>query len=164
MKSKDLLKIYQNLPFSPQLLDFIDSHKDFENSLKISAYPRFRFIPVIILSYPPKTNDEVIGMFYFDTDETIFKQDYVVNIDFAHKDYISYSRMSRDFTETDFSKGIDTFFTKYGKWDGQRGKFYCRDNGNRPWMHHYQEVSDLPVELQNIAQKIKNEIKEDAII
>ncbi|MBN2484258.1 MAG: hypothetical protein JXD21_08685 [Candidatus Omnitrophica bacterium] len=158
MKSHELLKIYENLPFSTQLLNFIDTHNDFEDSLKISAYPRFRFIPIIILSYPPNIQDEVIGMFYFDTEEKIFKQDYVVNVDFAHKKFVSYSRMSKDSHETEFVKGIDTFFNKYGKWDGQKGEFYCRNNGTRPWMHHYLGIEDLPDEIQDSGKKLLSKI------
>ncbi len=156
MKSIEILKLYPTSPLSDALLKFIDSNSDFESSLKLSTYPRFIFIPRIILSYPLHFDDEIIGMFYFDTQERFFKQDYVVNVDFKHKNFISYSRMSNSITENDRVKGIDAFFGKYGKWDGQKGEFYCRDNHTKPWMHHYSRIDELPDDqvLRNLAKDI----------
>lgn len=153
MKSQKILEIYPDAPLSNALLNFIDNNADFETSLKLSAYPRFIFLEGIICSYP--TEDEVIGMFYYDTDTKIFKQDYVVNVGYRHQQYVSYSRRRGRIATSSVVKSLDEFFNAYGKWDGQKGEFYCRkENASRPWMHHYKDLAALPIVIRPYAEKV----------
>lgn len=140
----------QEYPISDDLCIFWDNHPDMFQSLKLSNQSRFKFIKVIFCSYSPtghqNCNDEVIGMWYYDMNKGIFKQDFIVNIEAKGKKYISYSTNNNN---GKYVRPIKEFFEKYG----QNGKFYHDD---KRWQHHYNAIDDLPDEenLKFLAKKV----------
>jgi hypothetical protein len=156
---------HKEYQFSDWLCEFMDKEEDFFNSLKLSNPKRFILIPrVIILSHTvpphPKYNDQVIGIFYYDRDPNLcrehnrfcrFKQDYIINLNSANQEFISYSGFRR---KGRYGKPIVRFFAEYGN----NGTFY--HNGLQ-WHHHYQNVGDLPNEpvLRSEAAKIERYYK-----
>jgi hypothetical protein len=152
---------FPNYPFSDQLYDFMDSHRDFYESLKLSNDMDFECIPYIMLSSTPpghlRYRDQVIGMFYFDKTERfcnfhkgicLFKQDFVINTNSANTEFVSYST-SND--KGKYVRPIKEFFTLYG----DKGKFYHQGS---EWHHHYADIADLPNDqrLKDLAKKIKD--------
>lgn len=140
-------------PFSDELCNFMDQHPEFHDSLKLANPKRFKFIPVIILSHTPESHplssDQVIGLFYYDKKTRIFKQDYIVNKDQGHVEFISYSASQND---GDYVKPIESFFDDYGN----KGPFYHRSDLACKWEHHYSSVESLPdvCDLRNLARRI----------
>ena len=146
-------------PFSDDLCEFMENHSEFYKSLKLYKSKRFIFIPVIGLSHLPASegnlsNDEIIGMFYYDINKDMFKQDYVVNVGGKNQKFISYTQ--RKIQEMGSVFSIDTFYKKYGK----HGKYYYK-KGTVKYEHHYNNVEDLPNfrELKLWASKIKEGIR-----
>lgn len=146
-------------PFSDELCLFMDKNPKFFNSLKLANSKRFEFIPLIFTSHTPKlhpkSKDEVIGMWYLDKDKKkckehnivcLFKQDFVVNIGYKNKEFISYSTNNN---KGKYIKPIKVFFRLYG----ENGKYYHKGN---QWQHHYRNVKDLPNEsrLKSFANKL----------
>lgn len=135
---------HRHYPFSDQLLRFMESEPDFYTSLKLANWRRFKTIPRILTSHTPtghpRSQDEVIGIWYFDLEGTganrnpFFKQDFIVNIDRMNREFHSYTV---GFPSSRYVHQIGDFFNTYGL----NGRYYCR--GSR-WEHHYLDVTDLP--------------------
>jgi hypothetical protein len=133
-------------PFSDEICTFMDLHPCFHDSLKLAETGRFTFLRVILTSFLPHDhllhNDEVIGLFYYDEEEKLFKQDFIVNKNNEGKLFYSYvaSCIKNKYHSCDFVFLIDDFFETYGS----EGKYYHRDNNKKPWMHHYKDINELP--------------------
>ena len=136
-------------PFSDALCSFWDYHPEAFLSLKLNNTKRFELLPVIFTSHTPfphrQCNDQVIGLWYLDFSGTVckihkricwFKQDFIVNINEQHKEFVSYSANNKN---GKFVKTITDFFNSYS----QNGKFY---HDGKNWQHHYSNVEDLPNE------------------
>ncbi len=146
-------------PFSPELCSFMDSNPAFFESLKLSKPERFILLPLIFTSYPPYNEDEVIGIWYLDKKMSLctehnticlYKQDFIVNVNFKNQKFISYSTNNKG---NDCVKSINEFFSQYGR----NGKFY---HNNLVWEHHYKDIEDLPDEpnLRNVALIAKSQL------
>ena len=141
--------------FSDELCKFMDKYPAFYKSLKLSNDKRFIFIPIIALSHLPNSEgdlsqDEIIGMFYYDIKEDCFKQDYVVNIKRKHKQFVSYTR--GEGAKDNYICSIHEFYKKYGK----KGKYYYKE-GTFIYEHRYDAVENLPNfrGLKSKARKIR---------
>lgn len=156
-----------DFPFSNALCAFMDTNREFYKSLKLSNDARFHFLRIILTSMTPpahpKSNDEVIGFFYLDTEKKEchthhcicrFKQDFVVNVGSLETEYVSYTT---DMDCPPYVRPIREFFELYG----ENGKYYHDDNGLR-WQHHYATLNDLPNEpsLKADALSVLNEWSE----
>lgn len=151
--------IHKAYPHLKELQDFINKNCDFFKSLKLADSKRFIFSSIIYTSRTPKghpfENDEIIGMWYFDKNTKIFKQDFIVDKDSGHSHFISYTaKQTVKKIQSQYVKKIDEFFSIYGN----NGVYYHND---KKWQHHYKSISDLPNEssLRTWAQQIKSRIR-----
>jgi hypothetical protein len=157
---------YRKLPISDDLLNFMDAHPDFEESLKLSNTDRFVCLNHFILSQqPPSTThhqDQVVAMWYADKwnirsgIQPFFKQDFVVNLGMRNQEFVSYTSKR---SHPPYVYSLSAFFAKYGDGD----KYYHRQ-GSKPWVHHYNDISDLPEDdhLRAEAESIKTEVLAEA--
>lgn len=142
-----------DLPFSKELKEFMYKNKDFFNSLKLSKPDKFKYIPIVITSRTPNThklhNDEIIGMWYFDIDKKIYKQDFIVNKEKSNCVFISYTakKIVKQLNSS-FVKCIDDFFIDYGEYK----KFY---HNEERWQHHYKNKRELPNCIRDYVLKNK---------
>lgn len=165
---KEYPEIYY--PFSDELCSFMQSERIFYDSLKLAHPERFEFLPIIFTSHLPhwhkKSTDEIIGLWYLDKqnlkegEKPIFKQDFIVNKESSGKEFHAYvDKITAKKMKCKFTHEIDDFYKEYG----DNKKFYHREHPSKPWMHHYDDINDLPDEpnLKNIAMivKIKNSPK-----
>jgi len=152
---------YQGLPLSEPLLDFMDKHREFEQSLKLAS-TRFDFLGRLITSHPPSwhthSSDQVIGFWYLDKQKCAqsqaprFKQDFIVNVG-SNSEFVSYvdKKRLKQAGQSPFVRPIGDFFGAYGD---KKQMIYMRA-GAKPWAHHYADVEDLPSELQEFGERLK---------
>jgi hypothetical protein len=150
--------------FSDQLCMFMDAHPAFERSLKLVNTSRFHFLGWIITSRTPpshaRSKDQVIGVWYLDKQNhaagraPFFKQDFIVNIGARQDEYVSFldKQTLSQAGGSPFVRLIDDFFIDYG----EAGKYYHRGH-DRPWLHHFDDVGDLPSEFHESARRAKAE-------
>ncbi len=121
---EDLL--LETLPFREEILAWCKLHQEFKRGLKVLASERFLHLGTVVVSYPPGTNDEVVGMYAYDykNNPPLFKQDFIVDVGLAHKEFILYTGFSKGTQSTKYVKHINDFFSKYEK------------NGNYQGSHH----------------------------
>lgn len=118
--------VLETLPFRQEILDWCKNHPEFQKGLKALASERFLHIGTAMISYPPGTTDEVIGIYAYDYKHNppLFKQDFIVDVGTAHKEFILYTGFPKGTQNTKYVKHINDFFSKYGK------------NGNYSGVHH----------------------------
>ncbi|MBI2887516.1 MAG: hypothetical protein HYY02_09935 [Chloroflexi bacterium] len=159
MKSRERFPKDQ-YPFSDELCYWMESHPEFYRSLKLSNPGRFVFIPYMIISHlpdgHPRSNDQVLGMFYLDKGNlkkgkgALFKQDFVVNVQSQGKEFVSYTRTKPC---GKFVQPINNFFQTYGS----GGRYYHKGNA---WPHDFADVDELPPELRDIASQFKTKYEQ----
>ena len=132
----------------------MDDHPEFHRSLKLFNKKRFVFIPIIGTSHLPDTEgeialDQIIGMFYYDVEKRIFKQDYIVNVAAKNKEFVSYSQGNSSIGN--YVRRIHDFYKKYGK----NGVFYYKKD-KVTYEHRYNSADALPDYdgLRDVAKKI----------
>jgi hypothetical protein len=133
----------------------MDAHPEFERSLKV-VNPDFVLLNGLIISYLPPTEprhvNQVIGFWYLDTKRLLkgtppfFKQDMVVLVGGTGGTFVSYA--AKQFVAPPTVELIDDFYRDYSA----GGLYYIRNGHKKPWVHHFDDVSDLPPELQADAQ------------
>lgn len=148
-------------PISDAICSFWDAHPDVYNSLKLSNANKFEFLKTIFTSHTPpshhRSNDQVIGFWYLDFSGVLcqfhkricwFKQDFIVNLNEKHKEFVSYSAKIEN---GKYIRPISEFFNLYGS----SGKFY---HDGKEWQHHYFNIEGLPDEpnLKKLAQQALN--------
>ena len=109
----DLIIRMQPLP--EQIKRICDQNPDFSQALKITHPKKFISLGAVVISYPPNSNnDEVIGFFVYDygLKPPKFKQDFIVNVSSASKEFIIYTR-HRQATTSRYIRDINQFFQKY---------------------------------------------------
>ena len=118
--------LLETLPFREEILAWCKLHPEFQKGLKALASERFLHLGMVMISYPPGTNDQVIGVYAYDykNKPPLFKQDFIVDVDQAHKEFILYTGFTKGTQSTRYVKHINDFFSKYGK------------NGNYEGSHH----------------------------
>src|SRR3989344_7524964 len=118
--------ILETLPLRQEILDWCKTHPEFQKGLKALASERFLHIGTIMITHPPGTNDEVIGIYAYDykNNPSLFKQDFIVDVEGVHKEFILYTGFPKETQSTKYVKHINDFFLKYGK------------NGNYANSHH----------------------------
>lgn len=118
--------ILETLPFRQEILDWCRSHPEFQKGLKALASERFLHLGTIVISYPPGTNDEVLGIYAYDykNNPPMFKQDFIVDVGGLHKEFVLYTGFPKGTQNTKYVKNINDFFSRYGK------------NGNYAGTHH----------------------------
>lgn len=121
---KDL--ILETLPFRKEILNWCKLHSEFQEALKVLASERFLHLGTVVTSYPPGTNDEVVGVYAYDykNNPPLFKQDFIVDLGNTHKEFVLYTGFPKGTQNTKYVKHINDFFSKYGK------------NGNYAVSHH----------------------------
>lgn len=144
--------IIEMMPFSGELLYWCKDHPEFFKALK-NIYPRkFISLHAIVTSYPPNSEDEVIGIYSYDYQRRnpIFKQDFIVNKGRSNQEFILFTRNPKG-SGSRYVKDINDFFAKYGK------------GGNYGNSHHL-TLEELPDEIKErgkdairIAEKIKGD-------
>ncbi|HSX19025.1 MAG TPA: hypothetical protein VLE91_02715 [Candidatus Saccharimonadales bacterium] len=110
--------ILETLPFRQEILDWCKAHPEFQKGLKALASERFLHLGVVIISYPVGTNDEVLGIYAYDykNNPSLFKQDFIVDVDGKHKEFILYTGFPDKGTQNSkYVKHINNFLSKYGK-------------------------------------------------
>lgn len=139
--------ILETLPFREEILFWCKLHPEFQKGLKVLASERFLHLGTVIVSYPTGTNDQVIGVYAYDykNKPPLFKQDFIVDVDQAHKEFILYTGFTKGTQSTKYVKHINDFFSKYGK------------NGNYKGSHHL-TFDQLPDD-EEIRRRAKSMIK-----
>lgn len=139
--------------FSDELCAYMDRNPDFLKSMKVNKPKRFVCFPMIITSSSPKhPEDQVIGIWYLDKQnykdnkKPLFKQDFVVNKSKQNREFTSYA--VEMFVNNNDVLPLNQFFSDYG--DG--GKFYHK---GKAWEHNYDDVENLPDELQLLGTILK---------
>lgn len=109
--------ILETLPFREEIVAWCKLHPEFKKGLKVLASDRFLHLGMVIVSYPPETNDEVVGVYAYDykNNPPLFKQDFIVDLGLAHKEFILYTGFPKGTQSTKYVKHINDFFLKYGK-------------------------------------------------
>ncbi len=110
--------ILETLPFREEILNWCKLHPEFQKGLKVLASERFLHLGAVVVSYPPGTTDEVVGIYAYDykNNPPLFKQDFIVDLETAHKEFVLYTGFSRKgMQSTKYVKHINDFFSKYGK-------------------------------------------------
>src|SRR5581483_9200401 len=129
--------VLETLPFRQEILDWCKFHPEFQKGLKALVSERFLHLGVVIISYPPRTNDEIIGIYVYDykNNPPLFKQDFIVDIAGYHKEFILYSGLPKGTQSTKYVKHIKDFLSKYGR------------NGNYANSHHL-KFEELPEDVE----------------
>ena len=129
--------ILEMLPLHQEILDWCKTHPEFQKGLKALASERFLHIGTIMITHPPGTNDEVIGIYAYDykNNPSLFKQDFIVDVEGVHKEFILYTGFPKGTQSTKYVKHINDFFLKYGK------------NGNYANSHHL-TFDELPTDKE----------------
>ena len=106
--------ILETLPFSQEIIDWCRVYPEFQKGLKALASERFLHLGAIIITHPPGTNDEVIGIYAYDykNNPPLFKQDFIVNVGETNKDFILYTGFPKGVQNTKYVKHINDFFSK----------------------------------------------------
>jgi hypothetical protein len=139
---------------------FMQAHAEFRDSLKLANPVRFALINPVILSRLPDghalSDHHAIGIYYLDKENLrngvlpYFKQDFIVRR--ADGTLVSYTAPGlAKIAGSPHVKPIADFEAPYG--DG--GKYYTRPGHPKPLVHHHDDVSDLPPELQANAEGLK---------
>jgi hypothetical protein len=129
--------LLETLPFRDEILDWCKQHPEFQKELKVLASERFLHLGTVVISYPPGTNDQVIGVYAYDykNKPPLFKQDFIVDIDQMHREFILYTGFTKGTQSTKYVKHINDFLSKYGK------------NGNYADSHHL-TLDQLPNDVE----------------
>lgn len=129
--------ILETLPFSQELIDWCKTHSEFQKGLKALASKRFLHLGVIMPTHPPGTEDKVFGIYAYDykNKPPLFKQDFIVDVDGAHKEFILYSGFPKGIQSTKYVRHINDFYQKYG------------ENGNYANGHHL-TFDQLPLDSE----------------
>ena len=124
------------MPFSVEIIEWCKKHPDFQKALKIIYSNKFISWGAIVTSYSPnRPNDEVIGIYTYDykRNKPLFKQDFIVNIEKANKEFVLYTRNPAGSSK--YVKDINDFYKIYGN-----GGYYLNS--------HHLQLNQLPKELQ----------------
>lgn len=133
----------------------MDANPTFEQSLKLINLARFDLLDGLICSRLPDGHvlsaDQVIGFWYLDKKKhqagtpPFFKQDIVVNVGAASATFLSFAAKGVVAQcSSPHVRLIADFYRDYS--DG--GLYYWRHGVKSPWVHHFDDVSHLPPELQ----------------
>ena len=155
---KLLFPLIDGFPFSVGLRSFIITRPDFWKSLKLAQPNRFVLLPLLLISHLPdseKNDGEILGLWYWDIEKNIFKQDYIMNVGSNDKIFVSYS-IDKFVTKTENVKTIQSFFNTIGA----GGKYYTRDNTEKSWMHHYRPENELPEPVKDFLEKYPDYIQQ----
>lgn len=143
--------ILETLPFREEILTWCKLHPEFQKGLKVLASERFLHLGMVMISYPPETNDQVVGVYAYDykNKPPLFKQDFIVDLNQEHKEFILYTGFPKGTQSTKHVKHINDFFSKYGK------------NGNYAGSHHltFGQLPDDP-EIRRRAEKMVERAKD----
>lgn len=82
------------IPFSDELVEWVQTHPHFKAGLKFSNEDYFLPLGLILTSTSPKRpSDKIIGFVVWDKVKRIFKQDYIVNVGSRNDEFILYSKI-----------------------------------------------------------------------
>lgn len=112
-------------PYPQKLKDICIVNPDFAIALKTTHPKRFVSLGTVVVSYPQKTSDEVIGFYVYDYGtKSMFKQDFIVNVGFKNEEFIIYTRFS-GVGKSKIIKDISHFYQKYPEYpkDSHHPKF-----------------------------------------
>lgn len=147
--------IVEMMPFSEELVNWCKAYPEFLVALKVIYSDRFISLGAIVTSYSPNyPEDEVIGIYTYDYKRKtpIFKQDFIVNKGKLNKEFILFTRNSKN-GSSKYVKDINEFYATYGK-----GGFYINS--------HHLSLEQLPEEIRergleaiNLANKLIGGIK-----
>ncbi len=109
--------ILETLPLRQEILDWCKVYPEFQKDLKALASERFLHIGAVMITHPPGTNDEAIGIYTYDYKNNLplFKQDFIIDVGRAHKEFILYTGFPKGTQNTQYVKHINDFLSKYGK-------------------------------------------------
>jgi len=122
--------IFEAMPFSNELVEWIRERPDFKEGLKFSNPDGFLALGAVAWSRTPDVpDDEVIGFFAYDINKKFFKQDFIINVGDTNTEFILYSKQP--------SK-------KYGKYVRHFNEFKAKYaiNGHYQNVHHL-SLADL---------------------
>lgn len=146
---EDLL--LETLPFREEILEWCKTHPEFKKGLKVLASERFLHLGTVMISYPPGTNDQVIGVYAYDYKHNppLFKQDFIVDVNQAHKEFVLYTGFPKGAQSTKYVKHMNDFFSKYGR------------NGNYAGSHHltFDQLPEDP-EIRRRAERMIERAKD----
>jgi hypothetical protein len=161
--------ILLTLPFTKEIYDWCKSHPEFQKGLKALASDRFLHLGTKNLTYPSVTKDEVIGIYAYDykLKNPLFKQDFIVDINGLHKEFILYTGFEKGFQNTKYVKHINNFIIKYGK-NGEYGNSHhltfdqLPDNEEvrRRAIRMIERSKDLPKDITHPPQKMLDDFYE----
>jgi len=118
--------ILETLPFREEILNWCKLRPEFQKALKVLTSERFLHLGTVMISYPPDTNDQVIGVYAYDykNNPPLFKQDFIVDLNQDHKEFILYTGFPKGTQSTKYIKHINDFFSKYGKSGNYEGSHH----------------------------------------
>jgi hypothetical protein len=132
-------------PLPEELKKICDINPDFAEALKISHPRRFISLGAVIKSYPPESEDEVIGFYVYDYSQNIIKQDFIVNLKKKNTEFILYTGQSLDEVTRNI-KHINEFFKKYPTYNKK---------DHRPKFHELPEkIQALVPRAINLAERL----------
>lgn len=117
--------IIEGMPFSDEIIAWCHKHPEFKEALKVSNPDRFHAIGMVLTSTPnAKPEDYVIGFVAYDIVEKQFKQDFIVDVNNQHNEFVLYTKLPSKLYGK-YVQSMKSFYAIYGK------------NGSYKNAHHF---------------------------
>lgn len=107
--------IIEAMPFSDEIIAWCHAHPEFKEALKVTNPDRFYALGMITTTFTKnKPQDLVIGFMAYDMISMKFKQDFMVDVNNQHKEFVLYTNLpGKKYPK--HVHHINQFYATYGK-------------------------------------------------
>ena len=107
--------IIEAMPFSDEIIAWCQLHPEFMDALKVTNPDRFYALGMVTTSFTKNVpGDRVIGFMAYDMVSEKFKQDFIVDVNDQHEEFVLYTRLpNRNYGR--YVHDINEFYSRYGR-------------------------------------------------